>query len=173
MFAAIVMVITMTVSPLQTQDTTAHKDSTSVQPPTLEQIRYMEGLKTVTRGITQVREGLNRVSRAQQADSLRRRRAARMLGGFCGTARTFIVSGRPKMQATAYADSLRILAKQLTTRLDSLTAALPACEKTAGRDPSTVATNLTTRLKNYDDALLAFRTAQTGKPDSTKVTSSQ
>jgi hypothetical protein len=173
MFAAIVMVITMAV-PLQVQDTTAHKDSTSVQPPTIEQIRYMEGLKTVTRGVTQVREGLNRVTRAQQADSLRRRRAARMLGGFCGTARTFIVSGRPKMQASAYADSLRILAKQLTTRLDSLTAALPACEKTAARDP-TVATSLTTRLKNYDDALTAFRAAQAaqGKPDSTKVSSSQ
>jgi len=170
MFAAIVMVITMQVA---VQDTATHKDSTPVQPPTLEQIRYMEGLKTVTRGITQVREGLNRVSRAQQADSLRRRRAARMLGGFCGTARSFIRSGRPKMQATAYADSLRILAKQLTTRLDSLTAALPACETAAGRDPTTVATNLTTRLKNYDDALLAFRTAQTAKPDSAKVTSSQ
>jgi hypothetical protein len=175
MLAAIVMVITMTALPVQVtvQDTSVHKDSTPAQPPTLEQIRYMEGLKTVTRGVTQVREGLNRVSRAQQADSLRRRRAARMLGGFWGTARTFIVSGRPKMQASAYTDSLRVLAKQLTTRLDSLTAALPACEKTAGRDPTGVATNLTTRLKNYDDALLAFRTAQTAKPDSGKVTSSQ
>jgi hypothetical protein len=173
MLAAIVMAITMTAMPVQVQDTTAHKDSTAVQPPTIEQIRYMEGLKTVTRGVTQVREGLNRVSRAQQADSLRRRRAARMLGGFCGTARSFIVSGRPRMQPAAYSDSLRLLAKQLTMRLDSLTAALPACEKTAGRDPSTVATNLTTRLKSYDDALLAFRTAQTAKPDSAKVTSSQ
>ena len=172
MLAAIVMAITITAMPMQVQDTTAHRDSTAVQPPTLEQIRYMAGLKTVTRGVTQVREGLNRVSRAQQADSLRRRRAARMLGGFCGTARSFIVSGRPKMQANAYSDSLRILAKQVTTRLDSLTAALPSCEKTAGRDP-TIATTLGARLKNYDDALLAFRTAQTAKPDSAKVTSSQ
>jgi hypothetical protein len=74
------------------------------------------------------------------------------------------------MQATAYADSMRVLAKQLTTRLDSLTNALPTCEKTAGRDP-TVAATLTTRLKNYDDALLAFRTAL--KPDSTKAISQQ
>jgi hypothetical protein len=74
------------------------------------------------------------------------------------------------MLATAYTDSLKILAKQLTTRLDSLTNALPNCERTAGRDPS-VATTLTTRLKSYDDALLAFRTSQAAlyKPDSTKT----
>jgi hypothetical protein len=59
----------------------------------------------------------------------------------------------------------------LTVRLDSLNAALPVCEKTAGRDPSTVSTTLTSRLKNYDDALLAFRTAL--KPDSTKAISQQ
>ena len=115
-----------------------------------------------------VRDGLNRVARTQQADSLTRRRAARRLGGLCGTARTFIVSGRPKMQPSAYADSLGILAKQLRTRLDSLTALLPKCEQTAGRDP-TVANTLTTRLKNYDDALVAFRTAL--KPDSAKAVS--
>ena len=174
MLAAIVMVITSTL-PVQAQDTAAHKDSTAVQPPTIEQVRYMEGLKTVTRGLAQIRDGLNRVARTQSADSLTRRRAARRLGGLCGTARSFIVSGRPRMQPVAYNDSLRILAKQLTTRLDSLTAALPACEKTAGRDPNGVATNLNTRLKNYDDALLAFRTAQAsqGKPDSSKVSSSQ
>jgi hypothetical protein len=78
------------------------------------------------------------------------------------------------MQATAYADSMRILAKQLTTRLDSLTKALPTCEQNAGRDP-TVATTLTNKLKGYDDALLAFRNAQAAlnKPDSTKTVSQQ
>jgi ABC-type transporter Mla subunit MlaD len=143
--------------------------------PTIEQIRYMEGLKTATRGIAQIRDGLNRVVRTQAADSSTRTRAARRLGGLCGSGRSFISSGRPKMQAAAYADSLRILAKQLTTRLDSLSNALPTCEKTAGRDPGTVATTLTTRLKNYDDALLAFRNAQAAfyKPDSTKTVSQQ
>jgi hypothetical protein len=79
------------------------------------------------------------------------------------------------MQATAYQDSLQILAKQLTTQLDTLTKALPPCEQTAGRDPATVSTALTTRLKSYDDALLAFRTAQAAlnKPDSTKAVSQQ
>ena len=142
--------------------------------PTIEQTRYMEGLKTATRGIAQIRDGLNRVVRTQSADSATRVRAARRLGGLCGSGRSFIVSGRPKMQATAYEDSLRIFAKQLTTRLDSLSNVLPTCEKTAGRDPA-VATTLTTRLKNYDDALLAFRNAQAAfyKPDSSKTVSQQ
>jgi hypothetical protein len=183
MLLELVMVVTLFA---YQQDTVTHKDSVLPPPvpvpapvqapvpapaPTIEQIRYMEGLKTATRGVAQIRDGVNRVVRTQQADSLTRRRAARRLGGLCGTARSFIVSGRPKMQATAYADSLKVLAKQLTVRLDSLTRALPTCEKTAGQDPSAVATNLTTRLKNYDDALLAFRTAL--KPDSTKTVSQQ
>src|SRR6266487_6618973 len=176
------LVMAITVVAYQ-QDTVTHKDSVPPPPvpapapspppaaaPTIEQIRYLAGLKTATRGVAQIRDGVNRVVRTQQADSLTRRRAARRLGGLCGTARSFIVSGRPKMQASAYADSMRVLAKQLTTRLDSLTSVLPTCEKTAGRD-STVANTLTTRLKNYDDALLAFRTAL--KPDSTKTASQQ
>lgn len=142
--------------------------------PTIEQIRYMEGLKTATRGIAQIRDGLNRVVRTQAADSVTRTRAARRLGGLCGSGRSFISSGRPKMQAAAYTDSLRILAKQLTVRLDSLSNALPTCEKTAGRDP-TVATTLTARLKSYDEALLAFRNAQAAlnKADSSKTVSQQ
>ncbi len=181
MLLGLVMVVTVVA---YQQDTVTHKDSLPPPPtpvpapalvsppaPTIEQIRYMAGLKTVTRGVAQIRDGVNRVTRTQQADSLTRRRAARRLGGLCGTARSFIISGRPKMQAAAYADSMRILAKQLTVRLDSLNAALPTCEKTAGRDPATVAGSLTTRLKNYDDALLAFRTAL--KPDSTKTASQQ
>src|SRR3954464_4417810 len=164
MIAGIVMVIT---TAMMVQDTT-HRDSVPPAPvlvapapvptspppspapaapptPTVEQLRYMEGLKTVTRGVAQIRDGVNRVTRAQQADSVTRRNAARRLGGLCGTARSFIVSGRPKMQATAYADTMKVLAKQLTMRLDSLTSALPPCEKTAGRDPTTAATTLTTR----------------------------
>jgi hypothetical protein len=170
MFAAIVIAITTLASPLPTQDTNARKDTTPpspAAPPTIEQLHYMEGLKTATRGVAQIRNGLSRVIRTQQADSLTRRRAARRLGGLCGTARSFIKLGRPRMQPSVYADSIRILAKQLTTRLDSLSAALPTCEKTAGHDPTTVATSLTARLKNYDDALLAFRNAL--KPDSTKA----
>lgn len=187
MLLGLVMVITVAT---YQQDTVTHKDTLPPPPvpapapvpvpapvppaPTIEQIRYMEGLKTATRGVAQLRDGLSRVVRTAAGDSLTRRRAARRLGGLCGSARSFIVSGRPKMQATAYADSMRVLAKQLTTRLDSLNSALPICEKTAGRDPA-VATTLTNRLKAYDDALLAFRNAQAAltKPDSTKTVSQQ
>jgi hypothetical protein len=165
MFAAIVMVVTTLAPALQSQDTSARQDTT-----TIEQIRYMEGLKTVTRGVAQIRDGVNRVQRTQRADSITRRRAARRLGGLCGTARSFIGSGRPRMKPTAYSDSLRILAKQVTTRLDSLTNSLPVCEKTAGQDATSVATALTARLKSYDDALQAFRSAL--KPDSTRAVTS-
>ena len=163
------------------QDTVTRKDSVTPPvpapvpapppTPTIEQIHYLAGLKTVTRGVAQVRDGVNRVVRTEKADSLTRRRAARRMGGLCGTARSFILSGRPRMQATAYADSMRILAKQVTTRLDSLSSALKLCEKTAGQDPNGVATTLTSRLKGYDDAVLVFRTAL--KPDSTKAISQQ
>ena len=78
------------------------------------------------------------------------------------------------MAPTAYTDSLRVLAKQLTTRLDTLNRALPGCEKNAGRDPTTVAADLTKRLNAYDDALLAFRNGQAAlKPDSNKTVSQQ
>ena len=188
-----VISITTVASSLDAQDTTSRRDSvpTPDQPvlpapvpapvppvpapppwPTIEQIRYMDGLKTATRGIAQLRNGLNRVTRTQQSDSVTRRRAARRLGGLCGSARSFIQSGRPKMQPKAYADTIQILAKQLTTRLDSLNAALPVCERTAGTDPETVTATLTGRLKQYDDALVAFRAAQS-KPDSTKAVSQQ
>jgi hypothetical protein len=190
-------VTTIVVAPISAQDTTGRKDTLPVQSPvdpapllppppvpapalppapTLEQIRYGQGLRTATRGIAQLRDGLNRVVRTQQAsDSLRRRTAARRLGGLCATARTFIASGRPKMQPTAYADSMRIVAKQLVVRLDSLAGALPTCEKTAGREPTVVTTELTKRLQAYDDALLAYRTALAAqnKPDSTKTVSQQ
>src|SRR6266705_7141713 len=173
MLAGIVTVITMAALPQPAQDTAARKDTAPPSPtatPTIEQIRYLEGLKTATRGVAQIRDGLNRVVRTQQAgDSLTRRRAARRLGGLCGSARSFILSGRPKMQPTAYADSMRILAKQLVTRLDSLSSALPTCEKTAGHDPATVATDQTKRLSAYDDALLAFRNGQAlNRSDSSK-----
>jgi hypothetical protein len=191
-FAAIVTAVTLVpVAPLRAQDTT-RTDTVPVQPPpppplpppvpvpappppTLEQIRYGEGLRTATRGLAQLRDGLSRVTRTQASDSLTRRRAARRLGGLCGSARSFIVTGRVKMQATAYADSMRILAKQVATRLDSLNSALPNCEKTAGREAASVAADLAKRLQAYDDALLAFRNAQAAlnKPDSTKTVSQQ
>src|SRR2546425_6470586 len=84
MLAGIVTVITMAALPQPAQDTAARKDTAPPPPtamPTIEQIRYLKGLKAATRGVAQIRDGLNRVARSQRADSLTRRRAARRLGG--------------------------------------------------------------------------------------------
>lgn len=145
-------------------------------PPTIEQIRYQEGLRTAGRGVAQLRDGVERVQRTQQAsDTVAQRRAAQRLGGLCTAARSFITGGRPKLQPNAYEDSLRILAKQVVVRLDTLTRLLPDCAKTARREPTTVASNIAKRLKAYDDALLAFRTALAAqtKPDSANTVSHQ
>jgi len=69
MLAGIVTVITMVAIPLEVQDTAVHKDTAPPAPPTIEQIHYMAGLKTATRGVAQIRDGLNRVARTQQADA--------------------------------------------------------------------------------------------------------
>ena len=97
------------------------------------------------------------------------------MGGLCTTAQSFIRSGRATMQATAYEDSMRIVAKQLVTRIDSLAKALPICAQTAGRQPTVVAADLTKRLQAYDEALLAYRNALAAlnKPDSIKAVSQQ
>ena len=184
---AFVMSVTTTVPLVAQQDTTGRTDTLPPQvpapvppppppappppppEPTIEQIRYMDGLKTVSRGIAQLKNGLDRVNRTQKSDSLTRRRAARRLGGLCTSARSFIRSGRPRMQVSAYSDSMRTFARTLTVRLDSLNNALPNCEKSAGRDPETVVADLNKRLQAYDAALEAFREAQ--RPDTTQTSS--
>lgn len=145
-------------------------------PPTPEQLRYLDGLRSVARGVAQLRDGVDRVSRTQQArDTLQQRRAARRLGGLCTAARTFITSGRPKMQATAYADSMRIVARQLVVRVDSVLKALPTCETTASKAPASVAADLLNKLRAYEGALTAFRTGLAGmnRVDSIKTPSQQ
>ena len=128
------------------------------EPPTLEQTRYLEGLRTVARGVAQLRDGIDRVTRTQQGrDSLRQRQAGQRLGGLCSTARSFIATGRPRMQATAYADSMRIAARQLAVRVDSLLKALPPCATNAAKAPAPVAADLLNRLKAYEAALTTFR----------------
>ncbi|MDP3911120.1 MAG: hypothetical protein Q8Q14_12085 [Gemmatimonadales bacterium] len=145
-------------------------------PPTPEQVRYMDGLRSTSRGVAQLKDAVDRVVRTQQgADTLRRRRAASRMGGLCGSAQSFISSGRARMQPTAYSDSMRIVARRLVVRIDSLVKVLPACERTAVREASTVATDLAARLRAYDDALTAFRAAAAAlnRPDTTKTISQQ
>jgi len=168
MLASTIVILAAALAPLQ--DTTTQL-RTDPAPPTLEQTRYLDGLRSVARGAAQLRDGIDRVARTQQGrDTLRQRSAGRRLGGLCTTARSFMSSGRPRMQPNAYADSMRIVARQLTARVDSVLKFLPTCETTAGKKPASVAADLFNRMKAYEVALAAFRTALAPpKPDSIKT----
>ena len=174
MLATVIVVLAAAAAPLQ--DTVVPpppRVDTAPLPPTPEQTRYLEGLRTVARGVAQLRDGLDRVARTQQTrDTLRQRQAGRRLGGLCTTARSFITTGRPRMVPTAYVDSMRIIARQLVVRIDSISKVLPACATTAGRQPASVAADLLNRMRAYETALAAFRTALAPpKADSIKTPS--
>jgi hypothetical protein len=131
-------------------------------PPTADQMKYLRGLRTAARGVAQLRSGVDNVSRADGTrDSLRLRRAGRMLSGLCGTARTFMRQGRATMQPTVYDDSLRLKARRLTFQVDSLLAVMPGCETNAAAAPTKTAAGLVERLRAYEEALQDFRTATT------------
>jgi len=166
-------VIVVLAAALHQDSTAAPPRDTAPQPPTLEQVRYLEGLRSVARGAAQLRDGIDRVSRTQQTrDTLRQKQAGRRLGGLCTTARSFMSSGRPRMQPTAYTDSMRIVARQLNARVDSVIKFLPTCATTAGKKPASVAADLMNRMRAYETALAAFRTGLAPpKPDSIKTPS--
>jgi hypothetical protein len=175
MLATVIVALAAAAAPLAAapQDSTARPD---LAPPTLEQVRYVQGLRSVARGAAQLRDGIDRVARTQQSrDTLRQRQAGRRLGGLCTTARSFMSSGRPRMQATAYADSMRVVARQLVVRIDSVLKFLPTCETTAGKKPAPVAADLLNRMRAYETALAAFRAglAATNRLDSIKTPSQQ
>jgi hypothetical protein len=127
-------------------------------PPTLEQLRYLEGLRTAGRGIAQLKDAVNRVSSTHR-DSLRLKQAARRLAGLCGTSHGFLTSGRAKMQPTAYQDSTQIKARRLTLQIDSLIRSTPTCETSAAKQPDSTVARLLTRLRAYEAALRDFRAA--------------
>src|SRR3989441_9146931 len=80
----------------------------ALAPPTLEQQRFLSGLRTATRGIAQLKDGLNRVTRAQATgNGTSQLRAGRSLAGLCGSARTFMRRGRPAFNPTQYTDSIQ------------------------------------------------------------------
>ncbi len=155
MLATVFVALAVAAAPVQDSSATPRPEPA---PPTLEQVRYLEGLRSVARGAAQLRDGIDRVARTQQTrDTVRQRQAGRRLGGLCTTARSFMSSGRPRMQATAYADSMRIVARQLVVRIDSVLKFLPTCETTAGKKPASVAADLLSRMRAYETALAAFR----------------
>jgi hypothetical protein len=178
MLATVIVALAAVAVPLAAppQDSTAPPPPrTDPAPPTLEQVRYLEGLRSVARGAAQLRDGIDRVVRTQQTrDSVRQRQAGRRLGGLCTTARSFMASGRPRMQATAYTDSMRVVARQLVVRIDSVLRFLPTCATTAGKKPAPVAADLLNRMRAYEAALAAFRAGLAPpRTDSIKTPSQQ
>jgi len=169
---ATVIVVLAAATVLQDSTVPAPPDS-APRPPTLEQIRYTEGLRSVARGVAQLRDGIDRVARTQQLrDTVRQKQAGRRLGGLCTTARSFMSGGRPKMVPTVYTDSMRIIARQLTQRVDSILKFLPTCETTAGKKPAAVAADLLNKMRAYETALAAYRAGLAPpKVDSTKTQS--
>ncbi len=121
-------------------------------PPSPEQRKFLDGLKTATRGIAQLKEGVNRVSRATTRDSLTQRRSGRLLAGLCGSSRAFLKRGRPS-------DTVRFLARRLVTQIDSLIAYTSNCEQEAVATPGPTAAEVGKRMKTYDAALRDFRLA--------------
>src|SRR5438067_12498119 len=58
-------------------------------PPTLEQKRFLAGLRTATRGIAQLKDGMSRVTRSGTRDSAGRRRPGRRSAGLAAPAAAF------------------------------------------------------------------------------------
>jgi hypothetical protein len=129
-------------------------------PPSPEQKRFLSGLRTATRGIAQLKDGVSRVTRAGTTrDSAVQLRAGRLLAGLCGSSRGFMKRGRPQMTATVYEDSVRLKARRLVTQMDSLIAYTPTCEQRAAAKPDSTVVELNKRMKTYDSALRDFRLA--------------
>ena len=129
-------------------------------PPSPEQKKFLDGLRTATRGIAQLKDGINRVTRAHSGTSATaERRAGRFLAGLCGSSRAFLKRGRPQMLPTVYEDTVRMKARRLVTQIDSLIAYTPSCERSGAAAPNSTAVEVNKRMKTYDSALRDFRLA--------------
>ncbi len=128
-------------------------------PETPEQKRFTQGLRTATRGIAQLKDGMSRVTRAGSRDSAAQRRAGRFLAGLCGSSRGFLKRGRPQMNPTVYEDSAQLKAKRLITQVDSLIKFTTTCEDSAAAATNSTVVGLGKRMKSYDAALRDYRLA--------------
>ena len=137
----------------------ARVESTPVAPlESPAQMHYRQGLRTVGRGIAQLKDGLDHVASAGH-DTLRLRQAGQRLAGLCGAADGFLARGRVRMVATAYDDSTGIKARRLTTQIDSLVRFIPTCEATGAKQPVSTAGTLLNKIKAYEAALRDYRAA--------------
>lgn len=129
-------------------------------PPNPLQDKYLKGFRTASRGVAQIKDGINRVVRTRSShDTLRVRMAAKRLGGLCGAAHGFIMSGRGQMEPNAYEPPTRQLAQDLVSQIDSLSTSAKTCQVSAAKSSTAVTTELLDRLRNYEAAAAAFRTA--------------
>jgi hypothetical protein len=155
-------------APLSAQDSTpAPKppDSTRVDsappPPTPEQQKWMQGLRTAARGIGQIKSGIENVQRAQGVHATK---AGKLLAGYCGTARGFMRTGVARMPSTAYpAGDSRTIAKQVVIQIDSVIRESTTCEQQAARDPNGSVDRLVAIMRGYETAIAAWR-AMVGLP---------
>ncbi|HTY07438.1 MAG TPA: hypothetical protein VMC86_13055 [Gemmatimonadales bacterium] len=160
---------TLSTIPLAAQDSTpkppdsTHVDSTP-PPPSPEQIKWMQGLRTASRGIGQIKTGIDLVQRAQGGgDPAHVHSAGKLLAGYCGTARGFMRSGVARMSATAYTGDGRNIARQVVTQIDSVIKESITCEQQAAHDPKVSIDRLATVIRGYEAAIAAWR-AMVGLP---------
>src|SRR5207249_11389080 len=66
-------------------------------PPTLEQKRFLAGLRTATRGIAELKDGMSRVTRSGTRASVAQRRPGRLLAGLRGSRRGLLERRRAPM----------------------------------------------------------------------------
>ncbi|HWZ27659.1 MAG TPA: hypothetical protein VNX15_03805 [Gemmatimonadales bacterium] len=157
--------------PLAAQDSTptprppdsTHTDSTP--PPTPEQQRWMQGLRTAARGIGQIKSGIEGVQRVQGSTSATQiKKAGKLLAGYCGTARGFMRTGVARMSATAYTvGDNRTIARQVVTQIDSVIRESTTCEQQAAHDAKGSVDRLVPILRSYETAIAAWR-AMVGLP---------
>jgi hypothetical protein len=129
-------------------------------PHTEEQERYLHGLQRVGRGVAQLKTAVDRVTRSEASrDTVSQRRASRRLGGYCGSARSFMRGGRAQMDHAAYSDTTGLKAERLAKAVDALMDYASTCEADAASQTAKVSRELTKRLDAYDEALSDFRVA--------------
>src|ERR1700688_4890001 len=108
----------------------ARAESTPPPVPPAEspaQLHYRQGLRTVGRGIAQLKDGIEHVAGAGR-DSIRLRQAGQRLARLCGAAQGFLARGRARMVPTAYEDSTGIKARRVAAQIDTLARFAPKCQ---------------------------------------------
>jgi hypothetical protein len=119
---------------------------------------YQTGLRTVGRGIAQLKTGVSRVANAEGSrDTVQLRQAGQRLAAICRAASGFMASGRPQMRPFAFDPPIREPAQSLRVRVDSVNAYLADCIRLAARHPGTVKEVLVKRLTSYETALSEYR----------------